>query len=362
MIANRAGGISSRCALVCAAISFLLGVIEFTAWHLGSVSAIQLLPGTVKITYSGAIALIALGAGLAGLALGLRTTLVLPSWLSAAVVALSAVLQHSGVSLLGSGDIFAQVVQPGGQSGARMALIGAWTIVILAITGSALCWSERFRPLRVAAAILSSVTLSLTSAAGLAYCFGLHTFAFSRTQPISIEGVIGSTLLSMGLLSVAWSQSSPRRVAPTWLPAAVVAGGVIMTFSCWGALEREATRSIERTVQADLRQLEADLQSQMRLRVAALRRAASRWSYEGPIHKQDWDSEVRQLQEDIAGYQYISWVDSTLTIRWIAPVEGNEPMIDKSIGSYPERGAAVNLAKQTRMPAMTRPIRYTSGD
>lgn len=136
---------------------------------------------------------------------------------------------------------------------------------------------------------------------------------------------------------------------PHWMPALLV--GVIvstLTLLAWQVLLRQQQRTIEEATQAAAVHVARELTTRMEARIHALQRMAMRWERLGPPARADWEVDVALYFQHYPGYQAIGWVDPTFTLRWVAPVAGNEAAVDMHAAAKPRRRGALEAARDRR--------------
>lgn len=64
---------------------------------------------------------------------------------------------------------------------------------------------------------------------------------------------------------------------------------------------------------------------------------------------------------DLNGYQAIEWVDSTGHIRWIAPLKGNEALLNLDLSKNTQQRTALSTARNLRQTTLTRSLELKQG-
>lgn len=96
-------------------------------------------------------------------------------------------------------------------------------------------------------------------------------------------------------------------------------------------------------------------------RITALRQLAQRWETSGGTSRREWEADAANYVAQQAGHQAIEWVDSSLHVRWIVPLEGNEAAQNLDITSLDEPRLAVIAARNTRTVTLTQPFELLNG-
>ena len=132
-------------------------------------------------------------------------------------------------------------------------------------------------------------------------------------------------------------------VYPYWL---VLSFGV--NYFSWRSLLRENDRQLEQQVQAELRLLENLITNELQDNFSALERMAKRWEIREETKKKEWEGEAKALLENFSAYQSLAWVDSTYSIHWIVPVQGNEAFLNQVLSSADQKRLKIIASQQYR--------------
>ncbi|MBT8765848.1 sensor domain-containing diguanylate cyclase [Metapseudomonas boanensis] len=89
-------------------------------------------------------------------------------------------------------------------------------------------------------------------------------------------------------------------------------------------MERAQQDAIRERVGFQARTLAIRLENSLTDEVEALRRMALLWNHRGRIPHDEWMLEAQFALDHFQGYQSIQWLDSTLKMRWVQPLKGNE--------------------------------------
>lgn len=157
------------------------------------------------------------------------------------------------------------------------------------------------------------------------------------------------------------SPLSEPRIGTAWLPVLVgmLLCSLVAVFS-WQmfANQRNVRQEALQTV-AD--RFADDMAVDMKSRVAALQRIATRWEYRGGTPKGEFLNDARSYRYDLPGFQAIEWVDKNFIIRWIEPMAGNEQALNLDLGFERNRRIALEEAKTGRVPVLSKPIDLVQG-
>ncbi len=143
----------------------------------------------------------------------------------------------------------------------------------------------------------------------------------------------------------------------------LLAGGVIIAISVSiglnisererGILERGTTQGRVAVVREIERGVLDGLQ--------AVERLASTWERRGGMPQHEFDAEAGMLARDFESFQGIGWVDPSFHVRWMVPLEGNEPAVDFDLGQERVRRHALETSRDVGRSAMSGPIDLVQG-
>ncbi len=155
--------------------------------------------------------------------------------------------------------------------------------------------------------------------------------------------------------------SSEPRFNSLWLP--VLTGSLLFSLVLifWWSLREEDRADQHNLVLKHANKLSEDIQADMRSRIPALKRIASRWEFNGGTSESSFKNDAEHYVIDLPGFQAISWTDKNLYVRWIVPLAGNEKAVGLNLGFEENRKIALEKAESTKMPIMSKPIDLVQG-
>jgi two-component system sensor histidine kinase UhpB len=235
--------------------------------------------------------------------------------------------------------------------------MGVLTALVFVVLGCALASVQppAKSPWRsVLVAQLASMALALA----LLMLFGAFTAAAVGSEWLLMTGgervnsllfiALTAALLIDRLLASENEQQALRRSAPVIVWLAVFVSVLVL----WRALTVEETRVIQHStslVAADARsQVARDLEA----RIDMLQRLAER-TLHYPFDAEMWARDAGSLVHDVNEFQSLSWATPDAIVRWVAPRSNESKIIGYNMLSDPTRGAAVQLAIQTRTVTLT---------
>ena len=145
-----------------------------------------------------------------------------------------------------------------------------------------------------------------------------------------------------------------------WLPIGACEGVLTLAMSLWQALEGlEQAHVAQVTHQAAVtikQQMEVGFEAQF----SALKRMGRRWEMRRS-NRAMWEADSKNYVQDVRNTQAVEWVDNTFHVRWIVPLKGNERAKDLYLGFESRRRAALEAARDRRMPTVSRVIDLVQG-
>ena len=235
--------------------------------------------------------------------------------------------------------------------------MGVLTALVFVILGCALASVEppAKNPWRsVLVAQLASTALALA----LLMLFGAFTAAAVGSEWLLMTGgervnsllfiALTGALLIDRLLASENEQQALRRSAPVIVWLAVFVSVLVL----WRALTIEETRVIQHSTSLVAADARSQVARDLKARIDMLQRLAER-TRNYPYDAELWARDAGSLIQDVNEFQSLSWATPDSIVRWVAPRSNESKIIGYNMLSDPTRGAAVQLAVQTREVALT---------
>lgn len=145
-----------------------------------------------------------------------------------------------------------------------------------------------------------------------------------------------------------------------WISAPFAAVILSGTGLLWHAqIEAEKQQAIRATNEAAT-SIQTQLENRLESNANAISRLASRMSSGFEMQEPDWHSDASNLVRDIYEFQAVQWVDSSLHIRWVEPVQGNESVLNMDVGFGNKRLRTIEMAKKG-LVSVSDPISLVQG-
>ncbi len=149
--------------------------------------------------------------------------------------------------------------------------------------------------------------------------------------------------------------SAPR----PWLPLLLAGGLALLTIAAWYALSEQQHKQLQQVVDEQVVTVQTLIKQDLANRARALNRLALRWAVAGGTPRAIWEADVVNYLVDQPGFQAIEWADSSLVIRWVLPLEGNQQAQNLDITEQP--GAAPAAARDTQRTVFSKPFNLAQG-
>ena len=146
-----------------------------------------------------------------------------------------------------------------------------------------------------------------------------------------------------------------------WLPVSlmlvVMAGAVALFF----ALKTRQDQDILQAVKSAGQAVKSQIEVRMDMRDRSLVRMAKDWEFSGAPTQAAWEANAANYVHDLPDMQALEWVDASHTVRWVAPVEGNESEMEQP--SLDQKCLTAMLAaEKQRHAVMTNVFTLSSGE
>ncbi|MBU0926180.1 MAG: CHASE domain-containing protein, partial [Spirochaetes bacterium] len=153
----------------------------------------------------------------------------------------------------------------------------------------------------------------------------------------------------------------PSRARIGFLPIVLFSVFCFLTFLISRSLRNHEARDLADEVALASAALAGRIDADLRGRLPSLRRIADRWAVRGGTPEREFLLDAAAYIADQPGYQALEWVDADFTVRWVVPLEGNEPAVGQDLRSEARRRAALEAAESRRVPTSTAPVDLVQG-
>ncbi|MBS1701484.1 MAG: CHASE domain-containing protein [Armatimonadetes bacterium] len=199
--------------------------------------------------------------------------------------------------------------------------------------------------------------LSLASAAlKLPIAFGI-----GHVQ-MAVLSSVGMILLGCTLSLEAWSLMRKTGFGKDyWVVAVLPSLMILATIMLWQAAERREYDNLLERLDHSAGRFGELMKQRVTIDKLAIRRMANRWEVNGMPDRSKWEFDARNYVTDSPEFQAVEWVDPTLHVNWLVPVQGNEQSINLDLRKETRRATAISRAIKSREVTLSEPINLVQG-
>jgi signal transduction histidine kinase len=212
--------------------------------------------------------------------------------------------------------------------------------------------------------LLGAIVTGLGLIAFLGYLTGLETaYGWGQLTRMAVHTSLGFVLLGLGIslwgLSIA---PKVKKTAQYWIRTSTSMVLIVLVLALWQSLTSWENKQIKKNVSNQLNNFNSTFEQKLNAQIKALKRMAQRWNYRQGTPYQEWQQDAQQYIKDLPFYQSIEWVDKSLTVRWVAPLKGNESATNLALDIDTQQLRLLNTAIKNRESAITRTLSTKHGD
>ena len=126
----------------------------------------------------------------------------------------------------------------------------------------------------------------------------------------------------------------------------------IGTLSVWRTLVQNETHRQQELLQQEVEGLARQMETRFDYQTDAIQRMARRWS-DYRRHPPAWQRDADALLEDFDNIQAIEWLDASHCIRWIHPLQGNEPAVEFQYPDDHPNLPYLQIARESGQPVLS---------
>jgi sensor domain CHASE-containing protein len=342
----------------------LLGLMVLVGWTFHIALLVQLRPQLPPMQFNTALCLTLTGAALLAWARQLSPRLFSTVGIAVAAVGALTLVEYLFHLNLRIDQVFlTSYIHTGTSSPGRMSPVGSLCFLFIGICIALL--RDRTRPCPVSPyiGVAASLVISVSAVAILGYVFNLPaTYAWASLTSIAISSAVGLGAAGVALFTIAWNAGCrPDEATPRWLPAPLALAVIVASLIFYFAFSAKQSAEIDQAMSASAENLRSLLELRIEARSRALMRMAERWDFDGGTAQLDWQNDANDSLRDFPDWQSIEWIDGSGTIRWIAPLAGNEAKVDKNLSTEPNRKSAMDEALATHQPVISKLVTLFNG-
>lgn len=142
----------------------------------------------------------------------------------------------------------------------------------------------------------------------------------------------------------------------------VLFGLLVLTAALLSAarLRHAEERNLDRVVAGALHDVTTSLERRLESQVDALEGFAERLQHR-ELLREEWEHDARVMVDHYGTFQAVEWVDPEFRVRWVVPLEGNEPAVGLDLGFEERRRVALERARDGGETIVTRPVDLVQG-
>lgn len=168
--------------------------------------------------------------------------------------------------------------------------------------------------------------------------------------------------LSACVIVYAWTHCKTYDGAlPPLLPLPTTVAVILATIFLWQALDGQERIQFRNVSLSKADHIKTTLETFINHQVAALEHMAKRWEHRGSTPKSEWEMDAMSYIDVKSGLKVIEWADSSYHVRWVVPIEGNEPAVDLNMLMDPKRGATLEEMRHQKFTATSPIINLVQG-
>ena len=339
-----------------------LGLTVIIGWHARFPLLIQLHPTFAPMKYNTALCFLCAGGALLAIGLEARRLALLLGF-AVAAVGLLTLAEYVFDAELGIDQfffrtyIFTQTSHPG-----RMSPVAALIFLMVGLATISGGILHRHRGGRLAAGLLGSLVVALSSMALLGYVTGLTgTYGWGLLSRMALHTASGFLSLGIALFIIAWLQElAMENRSPRWLPVSTALAAASATVVLWHALSVREQEQMGEIVQANGALVRNEILASLESELHSLGHLASTWDNSGQPPREIWETAAASHFNHSSGYSQIAWMTPDLQVRWVASREDDEKALAGGIDGTEQR-ATFEMARQSGRPRFSGPVELEPG-
>ena len=349
-------------AMMAGSAAAALGLLVIAGWYLHNETLLQLYPTFAPMQYNAALSFVLCGTGLLALSCGWPRV----AATCGAVATVIGLLTFSEYLLgidVGIDELFikafitVQTSHPG-----RMAPNSALCFMLTGAALLVMSMATRREQLFLITGPIGAIVLALGLVSTIGYLSEVETYRWGYFTSMALFTALGCIMLGGGLIAFAWWAGTTVQ-APTPQQFAMLVGvcGLTVTLCLWQGLIAHEQAVVKRTSELAAISVQNEIVAQLKPRVLLLVRMAKSWETSGQPAQELWDADAQLYVTNYPDVRAVAWVDSTLDVRWIVPLESSAAMSNELSAFEERRRSALELAQGSRQITATRTIELLSG-
>jgi PAS domain S-box-containing protein len=205
--------------------------------------------------------------------------------------------------------------------------------------------------------LIISGTALIGYVADIPAAYGWHHFL-----QMAVHTGVGLLILGLGVVALAVSEKPKNgENARLWAPLLTGICVLIAAIVMGQALRAEENQQVLRVTEDAAHGMEAEITTHLNERLQALAFMARLWEYRGVPRQDTWEAEANYFIRHNVGLQAVEWVDPALQVRWVAPLQGNETVLNMKSAVEGSRREALEAAREQRQATLTGTLNLVQG-
>jgi len=355
---------SSRAFITAAGvITAALGLVVLAGWYAHIPAVVQLRPNLAPMQYNTALCILFSGAGLCAFNWSRRRMLLVFGGLVFIIAGLTLYEYLTGIDLGIDQLVFRAYITSQTSNQGRMSPASALCLSQIGLALLLMGLRVKTKWSSVAIGSLGSVVIAVCTVAITGYAIKLPgTYGWGQLTRIALHTATGLALLGAGIFVVAWDKGREKdELTPRWLPVPMGLSILAASLVFFQALESRQNQEIAQAIKASAEGVKSVITVRTEARTRSLVRMAKRWEFSGRPSQAAWEDDAKNYTKDFPAFQAIEWIDASRLVRWIVPLAGNEAKLNRNFTLEERRSEAVNLARESHEPVVTRIVQLSRG-
>ena len=157
------------------------------------------------------------------------------------------------------------------------------------------------------------------------------------------------------------SSKTDIKTKSNWLPIAAGLFICVLTLALWKTVDIQEKNDLHDKVHAQTEYIRTLIEDDIENRFPGFQRMANLWANQNGISKDVFTKNATSYMNNFPGFQGINWADKEGFVRWVVPLQGNEQVQDLNIALDKNRYPALEKARRTQSPTVTRPLALIKG-
>jgi PAS domain S-box-containing protein len=306
-----------------AVVCVTFGGLVALGWMRDAVELVSVVDGYPPVHINAAVALLAAGAGLYGIAENRRGWLLAGALVTLLIGGLTFLEYVAGVDLgvdrLLLSDPSRFEIRP--EYSGRMAASTALAFTLVGAAFLTLLYARAEEASRGIVGTVGLTLLALSVVTLLSYSTGvLSDLRFGAVTGVAIPTAIAFLGIGTSLIIGTWEQNRPA-LLPAWMPLAAGVATLCTTLILTRAVTSQEEMRGRRQVQAIAGTASAELTSELQATFRLVARMAAFTGDQDPLQSGEWATRMRRVMEDNPGVRRVVWLDSSWSMNTAVGME-----------------------------------------